>query len=678
MAQGLNIQVGADVQEAITGIGKLEDKVDSSFGSIADKVNGSGKSFDNFGEKIKDAGTSARKATRDINIFEGSIEDLNARIGARKSFLNTETDVNKIRQLNKEISYLEFQAQHLANTGKVSFDQFGRAIDKTAKSTQVANVQISAASFSLSNLGSSGQKALAGLYRIAAILPGLGVSTLVSGIFQVGAALVGLGSSAKQAIPDFTTLTDKIKDTKEKTDAYNAAIAAASATLLSHARDLREVREALTSTAEGFDGLSKSIVNQAVTQFLFDKKNVEVQKLLEALVKKRLELLKQSNPFADIKELTDAGTKTIAVVNRLKKAGGNVEIPVALQNLANIDKDINDTGQNIEILNRQARLLGVTFNDLIKPETVKKVKDGTNDIINHAKRLLAEFADPKKPIFLSVLPTFSELDTKGEQLVKAKRIISDIKRFFTDFGALKINIPTTIDLTAPEEFKPVATEFGTMFYTELQDYFKNNAPTDFTLLDALKPKILTEAEKLGQDIAAAINEGIKNIAATGLTSIGETIGTALSGGDIGDAFRAFAGSLGDAISALGKQIIGIGVAALLAKEALKSLFANPGLALLAGTALVAAGAALKGALSGGVKAFASGGLVFGPTLGLVGEGAGTNRNNPEVIAPLDQLRGLLSDVGNGGRTVLSSRIRGNDLLLVQARTSRSQGRAGAR
>ena len=51
MAQGLNIQVGADVQQAITGIGKLEDKVDSSFGSIADKVNGSGKSFDNFGEK---------------------------------------------------------------------------------------------------------------------------------------------------------------------------------------------------------------------------------------------------------------------------------------------------------------------------------------------------------------------------------------------------------------------------------------------------------------------------------------------------------------------------------------------------------------------------------------------------------------------------------------------------
>ncbi len=43
----------------------------------------------------------------------------------------------------------------------------------------------------------------------------------------------------------------------------------------------------------------------------------------------------------------------------------------------------------------------------------------------------------------------------------------------------------------------------------------------------------------------------------------------------------------------------------------------------------------------GVLPFANGGIVSGPTLGLIGEYAGAS-NNPEVVAPLDKLRSLLS------------------------------------
>jgi hypothetical protein len=42
-----------------------------------------------------------------------------------------------------------------------------------------------------------------------------------------------------------------------------------------------------------------------------------------------------------------------------------------------------------------------------------------------------------------------------------------------------------------------------------------------------------------------------------------------------------------------------------------------------------------------IPAFAQGGLVTGATMGLVGEGRGTSKSNPEVIAPLDKLKGLL-------------------------------------
>ncbi len=48
------------------------------------------------------------------------------------------------------------------------------------------------------------------------------------------------------------------------------------------------------------------------------------------------------------------------------------------------------------------------------------------------------------------------------------------------------------------------------------------------------------------------------------------------------------------------------------------------------------------------QSFAKGGLVYGPTLGLVGEGRGTTKNNPEVIAPLDKLQNLM---GIGGKVI---------------------------
>lgn len=72
-----------------------------------------------------------------------------------------------------------------------------------------------------------------------------------------------------------------------------------------------------------------------------------------------------------------------------------------------------------------------------------------------------------------------------------------------------------------------------------------------------------------------------------------------------------------------------------------------------------------------IPKFAEGGLVSGPTMGLMGEYTGA-RNNPEVIAPLDKLRGMIADVAGGtsqGGT-LSARIKGNDLVFLLERAER--------
>ena len=66
----------------------------------------------------------------------------------------------------------------------------------------------------------------------------------------------------------------------------------------------------------------------------------------------------------------------------------------------------------------------------------------------------------------------------------------------------------------------------------------------------------------------------------------------------------------------------------------------------------------------GVQGFAAGGLVTGPTLGMIGEGPGTTLSNPEVIAPLDKLQQMMG----GGNVTVTGMIRGSDILLSNERS----------
>ncbi len=66
-----------------------------------------------------------------------------------------------------------------------------------------------------------------------------------------------------------------------------------------------------------------------------------------------------------------------------------------------------------------------------------------------------------------------------------------------------------------------------------------------------------------------------------------------------------------------------------------------------------------------IPAFADGGIVSGPTVGLMGEYAGAN-TNPEVIAPLNKLKDMI-----GGNTVqVQGMISGEDIYLSNDRYSR--------
>lgn len=82
-------------------------------------------------------------------------------------------------------------------------------------------------------------------------------------------------------------------------------------------------------------------------------------------------------------------------------------------------------------------------------------------------------------------------------------------------------------------------------------------------------------------------------------------------------------------------------------------------------AAAGAGAAAAGLFNSIVPKLAQGGLAFGPTMAVVGDNRNA-RSNPEVIAPLDKLQGMIASSG-GGATRVEGIIRGSDIHLANER-----------
>lgn len=95
-------------------------------------------------------------------------------------------------------------------------------------------------------------------------------------------------------------------------------------------------------------------------------------------------------------------------------------------------------------------------------------------------------------------------------------------------------------------------------------------------------------------------------------------------------------------------------------------FVGPMMAVAAVASILAAFAS--------IPKFATGGIAYGPTLGLFGEYSGA-ANNPEVVAPLDRLRALIGTTDSGFRRV-DFRIRGRDLVSINNRETSRRRRSG--
>jgi hypothetical protein len=176
-----------------------------------------------------------------------------------------------------------------------------------------------------------------------------------------------------------------------------------------------------------------------------------------------------------------------------------------------------------------------------------------------------------------------------------------------------------------------------------------------------------------EEALTAVNAAFATLQMETAESIGQFIADMATGDEAaGKNFgKNMLGAIAGFMDSLGKALVTTAIAA----EAFQKLIVtNPAAAAVAGIALIAGAAIVRNKLKEGanVTAFADGGIVSGPTLGLMGEYPGAS-SNPEVIAPLDKLKGMLKTNDSSG-FVASTSIQGRDLAIVLERYNRDSSR----
>lgn len=298
--------------------------------------------------------------------------------------------------------------------------------------------------------------------------------------------------------------------------------------------------------------------------------------------------------------------------------------------------------------------LALKFDADLKAGNIKfdlsKIKEATEKAIKPEDMLpaLDKFTETLPQL---VVDQFVRGFQNAQESLKGKNIFGDLSAAVIDspekaLAGLKDKLKQ-IGEALPQTFE-ATNIFGqkvTVTLEDLMDFTKISPGEAIRVLQNVFGGIVSELDKQKE----AINSAISSFSADAFSGIGEGIGEAIASG--AGAIQTAANSIGQAMGALvqqiGKALIQYGIVKTGLDKVIKSGFALPGAAAIAiGVGAIAVGALIKASFAN-VKKFAQGGLAFGPTLGLVGEGVGTSRTNPEVIAPLDKLKDFIKPSSDG-------------------------------
>ena len=239
----------------------------------------------------------------------------------------------------------------------------------------------------------------------------------------------------------------------------------------------------------------------------------------------------------------------------------------------------------------------------------------------------------------------------------------------TGGGGAPSTDPTTSANTSNEAIQSVAsslTELGAVQIGNPLEGLTNAVVANSETINTSLKHNAEEFERLKETaflVGGEVANAMYNLAAGAIGALGLAKNglEGFIGGLLQVAAQAISAFLGQAIAA---AIAGANIAASFTGAA--AIFTQPAfMASMVGGVLAAFAAIPK---------FADGGIVSGPTMGLMGEYPGA-KSNPEVIAPLNKLQSIIGDKGPsnvnvGGEFVM----RGSDLVVVLDRANKNRNR----
>lgn len=620
MAEGLKIQVGGDVTQANAALASLDNQI---------KITSIG---------VKGFGLTVSDLSQKVALFGGGVKTFST------SFRNIPQAATQAGRALQDYSKTSSSAtQATINLSRVvqdapyGFIGIANNLNPLLESFQRLRASTGSAGGAFKALG----KSLTGVGGI-----GLALGIVSSALVLFGDKLFGASKASKAAREENEKLASSIAADLVKLTSLVGLVQNISASTDDRKRALAELNKEYGKyislsdrdviSADNLVKSYKEIVDVLIRRAVVAGLQKEIETAVAETAGKILKIERDR-----IKAKEDAASAEEKEANNAKAREARQLRLIENRNKVVIDGSLAQINANREILISQEKFTEVDKIEKLKQELFETLKPLLG-IANTYKEIGDLSLDPKvKPAILKVKPKL-DFGYQGE-------------------GSFP-----------PEEVQPIATEFGVMFSKELAEYFKNN-PIDFTIDPAVK--------KFDQEKAIGKLFGVNFAADSPFTKIQrEAIFAAQTINDIlqpafsglfdailkGEApIKAFFNSLGQAVAQLMQKLISAAITAAI----LSAIFPG-GLGGVKGF----------GQMFGKILGFASGGLVSGPQLALIGEGSGTSRSNPEVVAPLDRLRSMLSNLNTGGRQVVyvTGRLRGNDMLLQSSRTSRSQRRTTGR
>jgi TP901 family phage tail tape measure protein len=387
-----------------------------------------------------------------------------------------------------------------------------------------------------------------------------------------------------------------------------------------------------------------------------------------ALLKERKSVLKEQAELEskDVETATtDAGVGTEPIKVDITPVVNPEDAKAAADKLKQLQSQINDAlvTNDAEAYQKRRADAEAHYNELINNE--KTTADQSIALENAKQAKLAEIDNTEtERLKQKGVDKLNEERTQQQQLLDLKQQIANATNASEEEQkALEIE-----RIRAKyEELRLLAAEHQILTAEQQAAFDEAQAEAEAAVYEQKKANFLgfTMDMQTAMELANKISGQVQ--ASFGV--LGGVITNAFGGAS--SAMGAFVGTLAkDALDIVGHNLkVAMSNGITGATETAKSF--GPAAAFVL-PALIAGATAL---ISGSFSKFADGGIVSGPTMGLVGEYPGA-RSNPEVIAPLNKLQGMIGGVGGGGNVNVTGSVRvdGQDLLIAIERANETAGR----